>query len=247
MIHLEGKVALITGGTRGIGKSIVQLYHQLGAKVYFTYSGSTELAQQLEQATASSALPLKGVKADVADHALAADVVNDIVKSDGRLDVLVNNAGITRDTLLLRMSETQWDEVMLTNLKSVFNYTKAATRHMIKQRAGSLIHMSSVVGVSGNAGQANYAASKAGIIAFSRSVALELGSRNVRSNVVAPGFIATEMTAALPQAELQKWLTGIPLGRAGTPEEVAQLCAFLGADASAYLTGQVIRLDGGMP
>ncbi len=246
MKRLTGKVALITGGTRGIGKGIVELFAAEGATVVFTYAGSTDKAAALVAALTAQGATVQAVQADAADFALAQQVIDDIVKQHGKIDVVVNNAGITRDNLLLRMTEQQWDEIMAANLKSVFNYTKAASKYFLKQRSGAFINMSSVVGIGGNAGQSNYAASKAGLNAFTMSIAKELGSRNIRANAVAPGFIKTEMTDAIPEAELQKWLSGIPLARAGTVDDVAQLCLFLASDAATYITGQVIQVNGGM-
>jgi 3-oxoacyl-[acyl-carrier protein] reductase len=243
---LEGKTALITGATRGIGKGIVELFAKQGANVAFTYVSSEEKARALEQELAASGIKAKGYKSDAGDFKAAEELVNSVVAEFGTVDVLVNNAGITRDTLLMRMSEQQWDDVMNANLKSVFNLTKAIQRPMLKQRNGSIINMSSVVGVKGNAGQSNYAASKAGIIGFSKSVALELGSRNIRCNVIAPGFIETEMTAALDEKVVQSWRDGIPLKRGGTPEDVAKVSLFLASDLSSYVTGQVISVCGGM-
>ena len=243
---LQGKTALITGASRGIGKGIAMLFAQHGANVAFTYLSSIEKGQALEKEISAHGIKAKGYQSDAADFKAADALVNSVVADFGTVDVLVNNAGITRDTLLMRMSEQQWDEVINANLKSVFNITKAIQRPMLKQRKGSIINMSSVVGVRGNAGQANYAASKAGIIGFSKSVALELGSRNIRCNVVAPGFIETEMTAALDPKIVEQWREGIPLKRGGTPEDVANACLFLASDLSAYVTGQVISVCGGM-
>jgi 3-oxoacyl-[acyl-carrier protein] reductase len=240
---LQNQVALITGGSRGIGRSLVLAFVQHGATVVFTYAGNTAKAQETEALCGGKA---KGVQADAADFALAQTVVDAVVAEHGRLDCVVNNAGITRDNLLLRMTEAQWDEIMAANLKSVFNYTKAATKTMLKQRSGCFINLSSVVGLNGNAGQSNYAATKAGIIAFTQSVAKELGSRSIRANAIAPGFIATEMTDSLPPAELEKWLGGIALGRAGKPEEVADLALFLASPMAQFITGQTIVIDGGM-
>lgn len=237
---------MITGGSRGIGAGLVREFAAQGATVVFTYAGSKDKADAIVAELTAQGHKVQAIQADAVDHARAAEVVDGIVKDYGKLDVVVNNAGITRDGLLLRMGEAQWDDVMNANLKSVFNYTKAASKHMLKQRSGSIINMSSVVGVDGNAGQANYAASKAGIIGFTQSVAKELGSRGVRCNAVAPGFIATEMTGQLPEAELQKWLGGIPLGRAGSVDDVAKLCIYLASPWSSYITGQTIRVDGGM-
>lgn len=243
---LEGKVALITGATRGIGKGIAELFVAQGAKVAFTYVSSDEKARALEAELSAQGGVAKGFRSNAADFAAAQTLVDDVVKEFGTVDILVNNAGVTRDTLLMRMSEEQWDEVMEVNLKSAFNLTKGVLRTMLKARSGSIINMSSVVGVKGNAGQANYAASKAGIIGFTKSVAAELGSRNIRCNAVAPGFIETEMTGALDEKVVQEWREAIPLKRGGTPEDVAQLTLFLASDMSTYITGQVIHVDGGM-
>lgn len=243
---LEGKIALITGASRGIGKAIAQTFADHGAIVCFSYMSSDDKARELEQELSANGGKAKGFKSNAGDFTAAQQLVDDVVKEFGTVDVLVNNAGITRDTLLMRMSEEQWDEVMAVNLKSVFNLTKAVLRTMLKARNGSIINMSSVVGVKGNAGQANYAASKAGILGFTKSTALELGSRNIRCNAIAPGFIETEMTAALDEATVQEWRNSIPLKRGGTPEDVANLCLFLASDMSAYITGQTINVDGGM-
>lgn len=243
---LEGKTAIITGATRGIGRGIALLFAQQGAHIAFTYVSSDEKARALEAELTASGVKAKGYKSDAADFKAADDLVNQVVAEFGTVDVLVNNAGITRDTLLMRMSEQQWDEVITANLKSVFNLTKAVQRPMLKQRKGSIINMSSVVGVKGNAGQANYAASKAGIIGFSKSVALELGSRNIRCNVIAPGFIETEMTGALDPKVVEQWREGIPLKRGGTPEDVANATLFFASDMSAYVTGQTLTVCGGM-
>ncbi len=243
---LERKVALITGATRGIGKGIALKFAEHGAHIVFTYVSSEEKAKALEAELQQMGVKAKGFKSDAADFKAAEDLVNAVVAEFGTLDVLVNNAGITRDTLLMRMTEQQWDEVINANLKSVFNLTKAAQKPMLKQRKGSIINMSSVVGVKGNAGQANYAASKAGIIGFSKSVALELGSRNIRCNAIAPGFIETEMTAALDPKVIEQWRESIPLKRGGTAEDVANLTLFLASDMSAYITGQCINVCGGM-
>jgi 3-oxoacyl-[acyl-carrier protein] reductase len=243
---LEGKTALITGATRGIGKGIAELFAKNGANVAFTYVSSDEKARALEAELAANGVKVKGYKSDAGDFKAAEELVNAVTAEFGTVDVLVNNAGITRDTLLMRMSEQQWDEVMNANLKSVFNLTKAIQRPMLKQRKGSIINMSSVVGLKGNAGQSNYAASKAGIIGFSKSVALELGSRNIRCNVIAPGFIETEMTAALDEKVVQSWRDGIPLKRGGTPDDVAKATLFFASDLSSYVTGQVLSVCGGM-
>jgi 3-oxoacyl-[acyl-carrier protein] reductase len=243
---LENKVTLITGASRGIGKGIAELFAKQGSNIAFTYLSSDEKAKQLESELASYGIKAKGYKSDAANFAAADALVNDVVTEFGTIDVLVNNAGITRDTLLMRMSEQQWDDVINANLKSVFNLTKAVQRPMLKAKRGSIINMSSVVGVKGNAGQSNYAASKAGIIGFTKSVALELGSRNIRCNAIAPGFIETEMTAALDEKVVQQWRDSIPLKRGGTAEDVANLTLFLASEMSAYITGQCINVCGGM-
>lgn len=246
MKDLQNKVVLVTGATRGIGRAIAIEFAKNGAQVAFTYVSSDDKAKALEAELQAFGVKAQAYKSDAGDFKTADELVNSVVAAFGTIDVLVNNAGITRDTLLMRMSEAQWDEVMNANLKSVFNLTKAVQRPMLKARKGSIINMSSVVGVKGNAGQSNYAASKAGIIGFSKSVALELGSRNIRCNAVAPGFIETEMTAALDEKMIQQWREGIPLKRGGTPEDVANLTLFLASDASAYITGQCINVCGGM-
>ena len=243
---LEGKVAIITGASRGIGRGIAELYAEHGANVAFTYLSSEEKARELETALSGKGITAKGFRSDAAQFDAAHELIEQVHETFGQIDVVVNNAGITRDNLLMRMSEEHWDEVINTNLKSVFNITKAVQRIMLKQRSGSIINISSVVGVKGNAGQSNYAASKAGIIGFSKSIAQELGSRNIRCNVIAPGFIETEMTAVLDEKMVEEWRAGIPLKRGGTPEDVAQLAAFLGSDMSAYITGQTISVCGGM-
>ena len=243
---LEGKVALITGASRGIGKAIAKKFAVEGAKVAFTYLSSEAKAKSFEEELKSAGVEAKGYKSNAGDFTQAEQLINDIVKDFGGLDIIVNNAGITRDNLLMRMSEEQFDEVIATNLKSVFNTTKGALRTFLKAKKGSIINVGSVVGVNGNAGQANYAASKAGIYGFTKSVAKELGSRNIRSNAIAPGFIATEMTEVLGEEVVADWIKGIPLKRPGQAEEVADLCVFLGSDRSAYITGQVINICGGM-
>ncbi|MES2799422.1 MAG: 3-oxoacyl-[acyl-carrier-protein] reductase [Bacteroidota bacterium] len=243
---LKNKIVLITGASRGIGKSIAEECVKQGAKVAFTYLSSDEKARALEAELSANGGIVKGFKSDAGKFDEAQKLVDDVVAEFGTIDVLVNNAGITRDTLLMRMSEQQWDEVMNTNLKSAFNLTKAVQRPMLKARSGSIINMSSVVGVSGNAGQSNYAASKAGLIGFTKSIAQELGSRNIRCNAIAPGFIETEMTDALDQKVVQEWRDSIPLKRGGTPEDVANLTVFLASDMSAYITGQTIQVCGGM-
>ncbi|CDF79185.1 3-oxoacyl-[acyl-carrier protein] reductase [Formosa agariphila KMM 3901] len=243
---LQGKTAIITGASRGIGKGIAQVFAQHGANVAFTYSSSVEAANALEAELNGLGIKAKGYQSNAADFNEAQALAEEVVKEFGSIDILINNAGITKDNLLMRISEADFDQVIEVNLKSVFNMTKAVQRTMLKQRKGSIINMSSVVGVKGNAGQTNYAASKAGIIGFSKSVALELGSRNIRSNVVAPGFIETEMTAKLDEATVKGWREGIPLKRGGTPDDVANVCVFLASDLSAYVTGQTLNVDGGM-
>ena len=243
---LNGKTALVTGASKGIGKAIATTFAKEGANVAFTYLSSVEKGQALEGELAAFGTKIKGYRSNAAEFAAAEELVNDIVSEFGSLDVIVNNAGITRDNLLMRMTEEMWDDVINVNLKSCFNTVKAATRTMMKQRGGSIINITSVVGVKGNAGQANYAASKAGIIGFTKSVALELGSRGVRSNAVAPGFIETEMTEVLDEKTVQGWRDAIPMKRGGSPEDVANTCVFLASDMSAYITGQTILVDGGM-
>ncbi len=243
---LDGKTAIITGASRGIGKGIALAFAQHGANVAFTYSSSAEAAKALENELNSLGIKAKGYQSDAASFDQAQQLADDVVKEFGSIDILVNNAGITKDNLLMRISEEDFDKVIEVNLKSVFNMTKAVQRTMLKQRKGSIINMSSVVGVKGNAGQTNYAASKAGIIGFSKSVALELGSRNIRSNVIAPGFIETEMTAKLDENTVKGWREAIPLKRGGTPEDIANACVFLASDMSDYITGQTLHVDGGM-
>lgn len=243
---LQGKTALITGASRGIGRGIALKFAEQGANVAFTYLSSVEKGKALEEELAGHGVKATGYRSDAADFKAADELVNSVVTDFGTVEVLVNNAGITRDGLLMRMTEQQWDEVMNANVKSIFNLTKAIQRPMLKQRRGSIINMSSVVGIRGNAGQANYAASKAGIIGFTKSVALELGSRNIRSNAIAPGFIETEMTEALDPKVVEQWRQNIPLKRGGTVEDVANLALFLASDMSAYITGQVITVCGGM-
>lgn len=243
---LKNKVALITGATRGIGREIAVTFAKNGANIAFTYVSSEEKAKILEAELEAFGIKAKGYKSDAGDFKAADELVNTVVADFGTVDVLVNNAGITRDTLLMRMSEQQWDEVLTANLKSVFNMVKAVQRPMLKAKKGSIINMSSVVGVKGNAGQSNYAASKAGIIGFTKSIALELGSRNIRSNAIAPGFIETEMTGALDEKVVQQWRDAIPLKRGGSPEDVANLTLFLASDLSSYITGQCINVCGGM-
>ncbi|MEC8662634.1 MAG: 3-oxoacyl-[acyl-carrier-protein] reductase [Bacteroidota bacterium] len=243
---LEGKVAIVTGASRGIGKAIAQQFIAQGAKVAFTYRSLAEAAAALEQELSAGGGTVKGFQSDAASMTDAERLVGEVVEAFGTVDIVINNAGITDDTLLMRMTEEQWDRVISVNLKSCFNLTKAVMRTMLKARSGSIVNISSVVGVQGNAGQANYAASKAGILGFTKSVALELGSRNIRCNAIAPGFIETEMTAKLDADTVQGWRDAIPLKRGGTPEDVANLCVFLASDMSAYITGQTLNVDGGM-
>lgn len=243
---VKGKNILITGASRGIGKGIAQAFAHQGANVAFTYSSSAGPAEELEKELSALGVKAKAYQSNAADFESAQQLATDVLAEFGSIDVLINNAGITKDNLLMRISEEDFDKVIEVNLKSVFNMTKAVQRTMLKQRHGSLIHMSSVVGVKGNAGQSNYAASKAGIIGFSKSVALELGSRNIRSNVIAPGFIETEMTGKLPEDVVAQWRAGIPLKRGGSPDDVANACLFLASNLSSYITGQVLNVDGGM-
>jgi 3-oxoacyl-[acyl-carrier protein] reductase len=243
---LENKVAIVTGASKGIGRSIAHKLAEQGAHVAFTYLSSVEKGQALEKELAAHGTRVKGYRSDASDFKAAEELVSSVVAEFGRLDIVVNNAGITKDGLLMRMTEEQFNDVIRVNLNSVFNMTKAAQKPMLKQRSGSIINMSSVVGVKGNAGQANYAASKAGIIGFTKSIALELGSRNIRCNAIAPGFIETEMTDVLPAETVKQWRDAIPLKRGGTPDDVANCVVFLAGDLSSYITGQVIHVDGGM-
>ena len=243
---LQDKTAIITGATRGIGKGIALEFAKQGANIAFTYSSSVEAANALEAELAAFGVKAKGYQSNAAEFDAAQTLAADVLKEFGTIDVLINNAGITKDNLLMRISEEDFDKVIEVNLKSVFNLTKAVIRPMMKQRAGSIINMSSVVGVQGNAGQTNYAASKAGMLGFTKSVALELGSRNIRCNAIAPGFIETEMTAKLDEAVVDGWRQAIPLKRGGQPEDIANACVFLASDMSAYITGQTLNVDGGM-
>ncbi len=243
---LENKTAIITGASRGIGRGIALTFAQHGCNVAFTYSSSVENAQSLERELNDLGIKAKSYQSNAADFDQAQALVNQVLEEFESVDILINNAGITKDNLLMRIGEEDFDKVIEVNLKSVFNMTKAIQRTFLKQRHGSLIHMSSVVGIKGNAGQSNYAASKAGIIGFSKAIALELGSRNIRSNVIAPGFIETEMTDKLSEEIVQQWRDGIPLKRGGTPEDVANACVFLASYLSNYITGQVLQVDGGM-
>lgn len=242
---LEGKTAIITGATRGIGKGIAKVFAEHGANIAFTYASSESKAKELENEL-SSIVKIKGYKSDASDFNATQKLIDDVLAEFGNIDTVVNNAGITRDNLILRMSKEEWDEVLRVNLDSVFNLTKAVTKPMMKQKKGSIINMSSVVGIKGNAGQSNYAASKAGIIGFSKSIALELGSRNIRCNVVAPGFIETEMTEVLDEKIIQEWRNSIPLKRGGTPEDIANACLYLASDLSNYVTGHVLNVNGGL-
>ncbi len=243
---LKGKVALITGASRGIGRAMAQKFAQEGAAVAFTYLSSVEKGQALEDELRAFGGQVKGYQSDASNHQAAEELIVQVLADFGKLDVLINNAGITKDGLLMRMSEEQWDTVINVNLKSVFNLTKAAIKTMMKAKSGSIINLTSVVGIRGNAGQSNYAASKAGIIGFTKSVALELGSRNIRSNAIAPGFIETEMTGEINEKALDEWKQQIPMKRGGQPEEVADCAVFLASDLSRYITGQVLQVDGGM-
>tara|TARA_B100001109_G_scaffold74760_1_gene61309 strand:- start:659 stop:1426 length:768 start_codon:yes stop_codon:yes gene_type:complete len=243
---LKDKTAIITGATRGIGRGIAETFAKQGANVLFTYSSSSDLANEIENQLSKENVIVKGYKSDASSFEDCQKLVEKINKDFDVIDILINNAGITRDNLLMRMQEEDFDKVMNVNLKSVFNMTKAIQRTMLKQRFGSIINMSSVVGVKGNAGQSNYAASKAGIIGFSKSIALELGSRNIRCNVIAPGFIETEMTDALDEKIIEEWRNSIPLKRGGTPFDIANTCVWLGSDMSSYITGQTIHVNGGL-
>ena len=243
---LEGKVALITGASRGIGRGVAEVFAKHGANIAFTYSSSVESALELEKELNALGIKAKGYKSNAADFDEAQTLVDDVLKDFETIDILINNAGITKDNLLMRISEADFDQVIAVNLKSVFNMTKAVQKTFLKKRAGSIINMSSVVGVSGNAGQTNYAASKAGVIGFTKSVALELGSRNIRCNAIAPGFIETEMTAALDPEVVKGWVKDIPLGRAGTTDDVANTALYLASDLSSYVSGQILNVCGGM-
>ena len=243
---LQGKVAVITGATRGIGKGIAEKFAKEGASIAFTFVSSEEKAKVLENELSQNGIKAKGYRSNAGDFNAAQDLIDSIVSDFGQIDILINNAGITKDGLLMRMSEENWDDVMDINLKSVFNLTKASLRTFLKQKSGSIINMSSIVGVQGNAGQSNYSASKAGIIGFTKSIAQELGSRNIRCNAIAPGFIATEMTDDLGDDVIGKWVENIPLKRPGSTEDVANCCLFLGSDMGSYVSGQVISVCGGM-
>jgi 3-oxoacyl-[acyl-carrier protein] reductase len=243
---LEGKTAIITGGSRGIGRGISKAFAKNGCSIALTFSSNNEAAESLMKELINLGVKVKIYKSDASNFEEAQKLVDKVLNDFDSFDILVNNAGVTKDNLLIRMSEEDFDQVININLKSVFNMTKAVQKTFLKKRYGSIIHISSVVGVKGNAGQSNYAASKAGIIGFSKSVALELGSRNIRSNVIAPGFIETEMTEKLSEKVVQGWRDGIPLKRGGKPEDVGNTCVFLASDLSSYITGQVLHVDGGM-
>ena len=243
---LKGKTAIITGASRGIGKGIAKEFALNGANVAFTFSKSIELAKEIEKELKDLGVKAIGYQSDAANYEDSLSLVEKISNDFDSIDILVNNAGITRDNLLMRMQEEDFNQVIKVNLNSVFNMTKAVQKTMLKQRSGSIINMSSVVGIKGNAGQSNYSASKAGIIGFSKSIALELGSRNIRCNVIAPGFIETEMTEKLDEKIIENWRNSIPLKRGGTPEDVAKACVWLGSDMSTYVTGQVLNIDGGL-
>lgn len=246
MKMLEGKNTIVTGASKGIGRAIAKKFAEAGANVAFTYLSSVEKGEALEKELAQFGIKAKGYRSDASDFNAAQELVNAVVADFGSIDVVVNNAGITKDGLLMRMSEEQWDDVIRINLKSAFNLTQACAKPMMKQRSGSIINMSSIVGARGNAGQANYAASKAGMIGLTKSVALELGSRNIRCNAIAPGFIATEMTEVLDQKVLDDWIAGIPMKRIGTTDDIADATIFLASDQSTYITGQVLHINGGM-
>lgn len=246
MEQLKGKVALITGATRGIGYAMAKCFAAEGAEIAFTYVNSVERANQVEQELAELGVKAKGFQSDAASFENANQVVELVVKEFGKIDILVNNAGITKDGLLLRMNEQQWDDVLDTNLKSAFNYVRACTPLMMRQRSGNILSVSSVVGIHGNAGQANYAASKAGLVGFTKSIAKELATRGIRANVIAPGFIMTEMTGKFDEKMLAEWCKGIPMQRGGDVKEVAKAALFLVSDQSSYITGQVLQVDGGM-
>ncbi|MDA9699288.1 3-oxoacyl-[acyl-carrier-protein] reductase [Flavobacteriaceae bacterium] len=243
---LESKVAIITGGSRGIGKSICETFAQNGCNVAFTYNNSKESAESLAKELNGSGIKVKAYKSDASNFDDATKLVEDVLNDFGKIDILVNNAGVKKDNLLMRMEKSDFDSVINTNLSSVFNLTKASIKTFLKQRNGSIINISSVVGVKGNAGQSNYSASKAGIIGFSKSIALELGSRNIRSNVIAPGFIETDMTNSLSEDVINSWKESIPLKRGGNPSDVGNACVFLASDLSSYITGQTLHVDGGM-
>ena len=243
---LESKVAIVTGGSRGIGKAICQSFAENGCDIALTYNNSKESAENLADDLNKMGVKAKAYKSDASSFDDSSKLVDDVMSDFGKIDILVNNAGIKKDNLLMRMDKEDFDTVINTNLSSVFNLTKSSIRTFLKQRRGSIINISSVVGVKGNAGQSNYSASKAGIIGFSKSIALELGSRNIRSNVIAPGFIETDMTDSLSEDVINSWKENIPLKRGGSPSDVGNACVFLASDLSSYITGQVLHVDGGM-
>ena len=243
---LEGKVALVTGGSRGIGAAIARRFAEQGAAVAFTYHSSAEQANAMAAQLSELGVKAKAYQSDASSYQASEELANAVLEEFGKVDILVNNAGITRDNLMLRMTEEMWDDVIQTNLKSIFNLTKHLIRPMMKNRGGSIINMSSIVGVTGNAGQANYAASKAGIIGFTKSIAKEMGSRSIRCNAIAPGFIETDMTDALDEKVKEGYLANIPMKRLGKAEEVADVCVFLGSDLSTYVSGQVISVCGAL-
>lgn len=245
-MSFANKNVLVTGGTRGIGRSIVEAFAAQGANVAFTFRSSSEEAEALKAELEATGIKARAIQADASDFDAAEAAVSGIVADWGSIDVLVNNAGVTKDGLMIRMSEADWDAVVGTNLKSVFNYSKAVYRPMMKQRSGRIVNMSSIVGVTGNAGQTNYSASKAGIIGFSKSLAKELGGRGVTVNVVAPGYVATDMTAALSDAAKEAMLGGVPVGRAATPTDIASAVVFLASEGASYITGHVLHVDGGL-
>jgi len=246
MAPLKNKISIVTGGSRGIGSSIVEKLASEGSNVAFTYLNSPEKAEELVTRLAHYGVKIKAYQSDASNHQAAKDFVAKVIEDFGGLDILVNNAGITKDNLILRMSEEQWDQVMTVNLKSAFNLTKFAVGHMMRQRTGSIINITSVVGVFGNAGQSNYAASKAGMIGFTKSIAKEVASRNIRCNAIAPGFIETEMTHVLDEKTKETFLKNIPLGRLAKAEEVADVVVFLASNQSSYVTGQVLSVCGGL-
>ncbi|MDX2001121.1 MAG: 3-oxoacyl-[acyl-carrier-protein] reductase [Chitinophagales bacterium] len=243
---LEGKTALVTGASRGIGEGIARKFAEQGANVAFTFSSSVEKAKSLETELSAFGVKVKAYQSNAASYSETEQLVNKVLEEFSQIDILVNNAGITRDNLLLRMSEEQWDEVINTNLKSVFNFTKQISKSMLRQKSGSIINVSSIVGVSGQAGQANYAASKAGIIGFTKSIADEFGSRNIRCNAIAPGFIRTDMTAQLTEQQQHDYQSQIPLKRMGEAEDIANAALFLASDLSTYISGQVLSVCGGL-
>lgn len=243
---LQDKVALITGGSRGIGAAIVKRFAEQGANVAFTYRSSAEQAEAVAEEARALGVEAKAIQSDASSYEQAEELIKTVLDTFGKIDILVNNAGITRDTLMLRMSEEQWDQVIQTNLKSVFNLTKHVLRPMMKNRGGSIINMSSIVGITGNAGQANYAASKAGIFGFTKSIAQEMGSRNIRCNAIAPGFIETDMTDKLDEKTKESYLTNIPMKRLGKAEEIADVCVFLGSEMSGYMSGQTLSVCGAL-